>query len=507
MKEKKRSLLCWLILLLCVVSLSTGRRVQAAGQGKYVYYVPLSYGREYIGGEDLSKIGSVSKIKSVRWSVSNPKMATLYYEKNSPYATVSFQKAGTVKITRTVKSRATKTTKTFYTFKVYNKNTWVKRGGRTYYCLKEGGYAKDRWVGNRYVNTYGYLDKRFEKRGTAIYYRKADGSYAQSEWIESSDGQEYYFDGSGRMVKNQWIEGAYLQVDGKKKEGLVNTENGWRMTDRFYDSGWDDEEENAAPRYYTNRWQSINGRKVYFDSEGDMIKDQWRTIDRAKYYFDANGYVKTESWVDGYYVDEEGRQVKNQRVGDYYVGKNGKKVTNGWVNGYYVNAAGKVLKNQWYKGTYLGLNGKRIKGMKVAPGRTAVNGACINGSKSDLKRLVAIAKKEVGKPYIWGGNGPEGYDCSGFVNYCYRSLGYSLPRTTYYLDDSGVKIDASDIKEWQVGDLLVHKGDINGGGGGHVIMYIGDGMVIQSSSGGVQVGRAESYLAQYDNIRRILYVK
>jgi cell wall-associated NlpC family hydrolase len=41
------------------------------------------------------------------------------------------------------------------------------------------------------------------------------------------------------------------------------------------------------------------------------------------------------------------------------------------------------------------------------------------------------ALKQRGKPYIWGGTGPRGYDCSGLVYKAYQSVGISLPRTTY----------------------------------------------------------------------------
>jgi len=43
--------------------------------------------------------------------------------------------------------------------------------------------------------------------------------------------------------------------------------------------------------------------------------------------------------------------------------------------------------------------------------------------------MFAWAKKQKGKPYIWGGTGPRGYDCSGFVGGAFRHIGIRLPRT------------------------------------------------------------------------------
>jgi cell wall-associated NlpC family hydrolase len=47
-------------------------------------------------------------------------------------------------------------------------------------------------------------------------------------------------------------------------------------------------------------------------------------------------------------------------------------------------------------------------------------------------RLVAFdwAKTQAGKPYIYGGTGPKGYDCSGLVYAAYKRAGFTLPRTT-----------------------------------------------------------------------------
>jgi peptidoglycan DL-endopeptidase CwlO len=49
------------------------------------------------------------------------------------------------------------------------------------------------------------------------------------------------------------------------------------------------------------------------------------------------------------------------------------------------------------------------------------------------QRVAALhwAESQVGKPYIYGGTGPYGYDCSGLVYAAYRRVGLTLPRTTY----------------------------------------------------------------------------
>jgi cell wall-associated NlpC family hydrolase len=44
-------------------------------------------------------------------------------------------------------------------------------------------------------------------------------------------------------------------------------------------------------------------------------------------------------------------------------------------------------------------------------------------------KAVAVARKQIGKPYRYGGNGPSSFDCSGLVQYVYRKAGVKLPRT------------------------------------------------------------------------------
>ncbi|MDO5136579.1 MAG: NlpC/P60 family protein [Eubacteriales bacterium] len=511
--RKGRISCCLFGALFAVLMLLASRKdVSAASARTYQVYCPLVQSNQTIGyDEDYYRIGNQSKVKSVKWTINRKDIAAFRYEKKSCFATLVFKKTGTVKITRTVKTSKS-TVKTNYIVKIFNKNTWAQIDGRTYYLLKDGGYAEDQWIGDRYVNTYNYWDKKFIKTGDGIRYKKSDGSYAANEWITSDDYCEYYFGSNGLMVTNGWIEGYYLQKDGKKMSSLRNTADGWKVIDSFNSSEYEDEdgEIHYEELYLKNVWRTVNGKTVYFGGDERMVKNQWKTISNKTYYFDENGYMAVSSWIDGYYVDEQGVRVKNKRVGDYFVGKDGKKAVGKWINGYYVDGSGKIVKNRWIKGSYVGLNGKKVKKMKVTSGKVAVNGSCLYSNKKELDKLVAIAKKELGKPYIWGGNGPEGYDCSGFVNYCYRTLGYTIPRTSYYAADTGVKIDPNDISEWQTGDLLVRRGDINGGSMGHIIMYIGDGKVIQSTragAGGVQLGLAETYVGEYTNIRRILYVK
>ena len=93
-----------------------------------------------------------------------------------------------------------------------------------------------------------------------------------------------------------------------------------------------------------------------------------------------------------------------------------------------------------------------------------------------LNDLTTMATSFLGVPYVWGGTTPEGFDCSGLVQYCYREVfGIELPRTTYYQCNVGVEVRFEDLIP---GDLLFFEdgtGDVH-----HVAMYLGDGYYVEA---------------------------
>lgn len=65
--------------------------------------------------------------------------------------------------------------------------------------------------------------------------------------------------------------------------------------------------------------------------------------------------------------------------------------------------------------------------------------------------LIAYSAEFLGKPYKYGGNGPDSFDCSGYIKYVYKKFGIELERTTYGMINQGEKITKDELK---TGDLI-----------------------------------------------------
>jgi cell wall-associated NlpC family hydrolase len=112
--------------------------------------------------------------------------------------------------------------------------------------------------------------------------------------------------------------------------------------------------------------------------------------------------------------------------------------------------------------------------------------------------VVAVAKRYLGVPYVWGGESPSGFDCSGLVQYCYEQVGISLPRTSREQFTAGDYIAPDRLDLLKEGDLVFfgYNGDPNQIH--HVGIYCGGGDFIEAPFTGSEVrissltGRIES---------------
>jgi cell wall-associated NlpC family hydrolase len=97
--------------------------------------------------------------------------------------------------------------------------------------------------------------------------------------------------------------------------------------------------------------------------------------------------------------------------------------------------------------------------------------------------VLAYAKAQLGKPYVWAAAGPNGFDCSGLVVASYARAGIKLPHQTGGLIGRGRSVSRSQL---QPGDLVFPSS-------GHVGIYLGDGMMIHAPHRGDHVRIAKVY--------------
>lgn len=94
--------------------------------------------------------------------------------------------------------------------------------------------------------------------------------------------------------------------------------------------------------------------------------------------------------------------------------------------------------------------------------------------------IVKLAKKQIGKPYVYGAAGPSAFDCSGLTSYVYKNAANkTLPRTTYGQITLGKTVSVS-TKKLKKGDLLFW-------GNYHVGIYIGNGKFVHAPAPGQNV--------------------
>jgi len=101
-------------------------------------------------------------------------------------------------------------------------------------------------------------------------------------------------------------------------------------------------------------------------------------------------------------------------------------------------------------------------------------------SPKEREALLKYAKYFKGGKYVWGGTTPEGFDCSGYVQYLYKKHGIALPRTAWSQSKKGRPVALSQV---QKGDLLFFLTDKKRGiPVTHVGIYLGNGEFIHAAS-------------------------
>jgi len=150
-----------------------------------------------------------------------------------------------------------------------------------------------------------------------------------------------------------------------------------------------------------------------------------------------------------------------------------------------------------YAGQYAGGNfavaSAQMPSDSSAAGCTQAAGGvpAVQAPTQAVATAISFAEQQLGKPYLWGGTGPDAFDCSGLVMMAYRAAGIGIARTSQQQWATEQRVPASQV---QPGDLVFFAGaDGTVTDPGHVGLVIGNGKMVEAYATGFPI-RISSYL-------------
>jgi cell wall-associated NlpC family hydrolase len=130
------------------------------------------------------------------------------------------------------------------------------------------------------------------------------------------------------------------------------------------------------------------------------------------------------------------------------------------------------------------------------PSTAAVAAAPAPAPTPAAQVAVDTALAQQGKPYVWGGAGPDSFDCSGLTQYAYAAAGITLPHSSSMQSTMGAPVAYADL---QPGDLVFFYSPVS-----HVGMYIGNGQMVHAGTSGDVVKVIDlAYMPDFNSARRI----
>ena len=219
------------------------------------------------------------------------------------------------------------------------KKCWQKIDGDLYYFDASGHMAVDAYIDGKHLSLSGKYDGKGQAKWTGSIktgwkYVLSDASCLKKRWAKI-DGKMYYFKQDGYAARNEWVKGYYWI--GANYVGNTQVKGSWQ--------------------------QNKKG-KSFGDSSRWYAKKCWLKIDGDWYYFDASGYMAANEYIDGYYLGKDGKYDGSGKAkwkggtksGWWYALPGGGYLNTCWakIDGkwYYFKQDGYAARNEWVKGYY-----------------------------------------------------------------------------------------------------------------------------------------------------------
>ena len=357
------------------------------------------------------------------------------------------------------------------------------------------------WIKVKYSSKTGYVYGDYVEKDTSS---TKTTKYVNASSLNFRSGPSTSYSVIGKLSSGDKVE-------------VISTSNGWSKIKYDGKTGYVSSKylSSSAPQSSTTTIKYVNASSLNVrsgPSTNNSVIGKLSSGDKVEVISTSNGWSKIKydgktGYVSSKYLSSSAPQSSTTTI--KYVNASSLNVrsgpsTNNSVIGK-LSSGDKVevisTSNGWSKIKYNGQTGY-VSSQYLSS--TASDSS--TSTSSSASKVISLAKTLLGKPYVWGAQGPSSFDCSGFTYYVFKnSVNVTIPRVSKDQSKYGTSVSKSNLK---VGDLIFF--DTNGSNDGnvsHVGIYMGNNEFIHASSSKkkVVISQMSSYYnGAFVNARRVL---